>query len=87
MVRFQIVGHIGAGIALTANMLAYEMIDQINQKLPKEKQISWNWYLTGIKRQHKDMYPNSRLNLLVNVCSVGLVVWFLVIIWIWVLGR
>jgi hypothetical protein len=87
MVRFQIFGLIGAGIALTANMLAHEMIDQINQKLPKEKQISWFWYLTEIKRQHKTMYPNSKLSLLLNICSVGLVVWFLVIIWFWVLGR
>jgi len=82
MARLLVVGLIGGGIAFTANMLAFAIIDQINQKLPKESQVSWLWYGNEIKKQHREMYPNSKLVPLLNACSFGLVIWFLIGIWI-----
>jgi len=88
MLRFFVIGAIGGILGFTANMLALEMLDQVNQKLPAEKQISWMWYGTpGIKRQHKEMYPDSKLRFLLNVCAAGLVVMFLATMWFWVFGN
>ena len=88
MLRFFVIGAIGGILGFTANMLALEMLDQVNQKLPADKQISWMWYGNlRIKRQHREMYPDSKLRFLLNVCVAGLAVLFLATMWYWVLGN
>jgi hypothetical protein len=84
MGRFLVAGLIGGWIAFAANMLAFAMIDQLNQKLPKEKQFSLLWYGSGFKRQHRELYPESKLVPLLNACSIGLIIWFLVSAWVFI---
>jgi hypothetical protein len=59
MARLLVVGLIGGGIAFTANMLAFAIIDEINQKLPKESQVSLVWYGNEIKNSIVRCIPTA----------------------------
>jgi hypothetical protein len=82
MAKFLVLGLIGGGIAFSANLLAFAMIEQINQKVSEDKQISLFWYGSRIGRQHRELYLNSKLAYQLNICTVCLVIWFLVSSWI-----
>ena len=85
MARLLVVSLIGGGIALAANMLSFSIVAQINQKLPKEKHLSFIWWGSEIKQQHRELYPNSKRVPTLNALTAGLVVWFLVSVWVWVM--
>ena len=73
-VRALIVVVIGASAALLANMLGLIIVGQLNQKLPIDRPISYFWYDLRIRKQHHQLYPNSKLILLLNLCIIVIIV-------------
>jgi hypothetical protein len=64
------------GMTATFKMLA--MVDQVNERLPKEEQFDpLGWYLTKTQRLHREykrLYPDGRLLLQYYVaCGLGIV--------------
>jgi len=62
-----VAGLIGGAFALSANMIAWTIIGQINR--------------TG-RTQHRKMYPESRLVLTMHICTVLVVLTFGVLVWL-----
>jgi hypothetical protein len=77
---------IGGAFAFAANMIAFEMIDQINAKVPEAERLGLLFWGTGIKKQHRTLYPKSRLVPAMNACMVFLVLTFIALVWA-TLGR
>jgi hypothetical protein len=82
-----VIGLVGGAFAFTANMIAFEIIDQINKTLPDSEHLSWLGWGTGIKKHHRLLYPESRLVLAMNVCTALMVVTFVLLICLTLLGR
>jgi hypothetical protein len=65
-----ILGLVGGGFAVAANMLALMMIGQINQNLPEGKRLSYVWWGIGIRKMHRRLFPKSMLVLLFDICGI-----------------
>jgi hypothetical protein len=75
-----VLGLVGGAFAFTANMIAFQIIDQINKTLPESERLDWLGWGTGIKKRHRVLYPESRLVLAMNVCTALMVVTFVLLI-------
>jgi hypothetical protein len=76
-----IIGAIGGGFAVMANMLALVMVGQINEIVPEKERISyWGWGM-GIGRKHKRLYPQSKLVYFFELCLVLTVICFPILLW------
>jgi hypothetical protein len=73
--------------AILANTLSFIMIGKINEGLPEPDRISYFWRGTEIRKKHKQLYPESRLVFLLNLCAVFMVLCFLFLIRFWVFGN
>ena len=80
-VKMIVVALIGGGFALAANLVAFAIIDQINQKVPEGQKVDWFFWGTGIKKTHQTLYPDSKLVLAINILTWLMVVSFLVLCW------
>jgi len=57
------------GVAMTgifyANRTTYAMIEEINQKRPNDRQVSYFWFTPGQKRkiydEYRQLYPEDKL--------------------------
>ena len=76
-----VVALIGGGFALAANLVAFTMIDQINQRVPDGQKVDLFFWGTGIKKRHQTLYPDSKLVLVINTLTGLMVVSFLVLCW------
>ncbi len=76
-----IVALIGGGFAIMGNMLALIIIGEINQKVSEGQRISYFWWGTGIRKQHRWLYPDSKLVLLFDTCWISLVLCFPILLW------
>jgi hypothetical protein len=63
----------GAGFAILANMLALIIVGEINQKVPEDRQVSYFWHGSTIRKQHRLFYPESKLVLFLDLCTVLLI--------------
>jgi hypothetical protein len=70
--------------AVFANMISVAMIGKINERLPERERISYFWWGTNVRKRFKDLYPESRLTLLLDLCVILMAVCFLVLLRVWV---
>jgi hypothetical protein len=83
-VRAIVVGLIGGSFAIFANMISFAMIGKINERVPESERISYFWWGTEVRKRFKELYPESRLTLLLDLCVILMVVSFLVLLRVWV---
>jgi hypothetical protein len=76
-----VVGLIGGAFALAANLIAFTIIGQINQKVPDDQHIDFIFWGTEIKKKHRALYPDSRLVLAMNICGSLMLLTFLALSW------
>jgi hypothetical protein len=76
-----VIALIGGGFALAANLVAFEMIDQINRKVPNEQKVVLFRWGSGIKKQHRALYPDSRLASAMNSLAWLTLLCFLILSW------
>ena len=81
-----IVGCLGGSFAILANMLYFVMIGKINERVPESERISYLWFGTEVRRKFKQIYPSSRLVLVLDSCVVLMALCSLFIIRYWVFG-
>jgi hypothetical protein len=80
-VKMIVIALIGGAFALAANLLAFTIIDQINQKVPEGQKVHWFFWGTEIKKKHRAFYPHSKLVSVLNILTLLLVATFLVECW------
>jgi hypothetical protein len=80
-IKMIVVALIGGVFALSANLLAFTMIDQINQKVPEGQKVHWFFWGTEIKKKHRALYPDGKLVSVLNILTWLLVAAFLVECW------
>jgi uncharacterized membrane protein len=73
--------------AIAANMLSFVMIGKINERVPEAERISYLRWGTEVRKRYKELYPTSKLPLLVNVCVVMMLVGSVFVIRFWVFGN
>jgi len=82
--RAIVVALIGGSFAIFANMISFAMIGKINERVPENERISYFWWGTEVRRRFKELYPESRLTLLLDLCVILMVICFLVLLRVWV---
>ena len=70
--------------AIFANMISFAMIGKINERVAERERISYFWWGTEVRKRFKELYPESRLTLLLDLCVILMVVCFLVLLRVWV---
>ena len=80
-IKMIVVALIGGVFALAANLRAFTIIDQINQKVPEGQKVDWFFWGTEIKKRHRALYPDSKLVPGLNILTWLLVATFLVECW------
>jgi hypothetical protein len=80
-IRLIVVGLLGGAFALSANLVAFEMIEQINHKVPEGEKVHWFFWGTEIKKRHHALYPDSKLVPVLNTLTWLMVASFLVGSW------
>jgi hypothetical protein len=80
-IKMIVVALLGGAFALAANLLAFTIIDQINQKVPEGQKVHWFFWGTEIKKKHSALYPHSKLVSVLNILTWLLVATFLVECW------
>jgi len=83
-VRAIVVALIGGSFAVFANMISFSMIGKINERVPENERISYFWWGTEVRKRFKELYPESRLTLLLDLCVILMVICFLVLLRVWV---
>jgi hypothetical protein len=70
---------------MIATFANYEMMDKVNEKLPKDEQFDpLGWHLVKhlrLRREYKRLYPGGRLLLKVRVLTALMFAWLLVFVW------
>ena len=79
-----LVGCIGGSAAAFANLISFMMIGKINERSPENERISYLWWGTEVRRRFKQLYPGSRLVLLLDSCVVLMVLCGIFLIRFWV---
>jgi predicted SpoU family rRNA methylase len=72
---------IGGRFALAANLVAFTMIDQINQKAPEGQKVHLFFWGTEINKKHRAIYPDSKLVSVMNGLTWLTAASFLVLCW------
>jgi len=75
----------GSACGLFATLNNFEMVDQVNRKLPDGEQFdhAW-WYLTKtlrLRRKYRAFYPDGGLIVRANVLTAAMFVCVLVVAW------
>ena len=83
-VRAIVVALIGGSFAIFANIISFAMIGKINERVPESERISYFWWGTEVRKRFKELCPESRLTLLLDLCVILMVVSFLVLLRVWV---
>jgi len=77
-----IVGLVGGAFAFAANLVAFAIIGQINQKVPEGKRVNLFFWGTEIRKKHRALYPRSKLVSAMDVCTSLMVLAFLALCWL-----
>jgi hypothetical protein len=80
-IQLIVVGLLGGAFALSANLVAFAMIEQINEKAPEGEKVHWFFWGTEIKKRHQTLYPDSKLVPVINTLAWLMVASFLVGSW------
>jgi len=68
-----------ANFGVAASILSIVMIGRVNEKLPEGQRVSYlRW--GPIRKLHRQLYPESKLVLVYDLCTVGIGVCFIVAI-------
>jgi hypothetical protein len=78
--RAIVVALMGGSFAISANMICFAMIGRINERAPESERISYFWWGTEVRKRFKELYPESRLTLLLDLCVILMVICFLVLL-------
>lgn len=72
-------------LVVAANGLYFKMVAQVNQQLPPGRRFSFMVMYPGngmsVAREHRRLYPGSKLRFLSNLLFTAAVVLFLVALW------
>ena len=71
-----VIALIGGSFAICANMISFVMIGKINERVPENEKISYVRWGTEVRKRYKQLYPESKLSLLLDVCVVLMVLCF-----------
>ena len=85
--RAIIAAGLGGSFAVLANTLSFIMIGKVNERVPENERISYFWWGTEVRRRFKQLYPESRLVFLRDLCVVLMAVCFVFLIRFWVFGS
>ena len=83
-VRAIVVALIFGSFAIFANMISFVMIGKINERVPESGRISYFWWGTEVRKRFKELYPESRLTLLLDLCVILMLICFLLLLRVWV---
>jgi hypothetical protein len=81
------------GFAISASMISLVKIGRINERVPESERFSyfrWRTKRSEIRRKFKELYPESKLTLLLNLCVTLMVGCCVIAVWVlanWKLGR
>ena len=78
---------LGGAFAIAANMLSFVMIDKINQRVTEPERLSYFRWGTEVQKRYKELYPTSKLPLIVNICIAMMLVVFAWVVRFWVFGS
>jgi hypothetical protein len=73
--------------AIAANILSFVMIAKVNERVPEAEQISYLRWGTEVQKRYKELYPTTKLPILVNICVVIMLVGFAFLVRYWVFGS
>jgi hypothetical protein len=76
-----VIALIGGSFAIFANMLSLIMIGKINERVPENERISYFRWGTEVRRRYKQLFPESRLALLFDLCVILMALCFPFLIW------
>jgi hypothetical protein len=79
--RTLIAAALGASFAIFANLLSYVLVGRINERVPQNERVSYLWWDARIRNKHQELYPESKLVFLLNICAVLMVICFLFVFW------
>ncbi|HKS82851.1 MAG TPA: hypothetical protein VJR23_15215 [Candidatus Acidoferrales bacterium] len=82
--RAVVLALVGGSFAVLANMISLIMIGKINERVPVSERLSYVFWGTEVKKKFKQLYPDSRLALLFNLCIVLMVISFALLLRFWV---
>jgi hypothetical protein len=85
--RVIVIALLGGSFAIFANMLSLIMIGKINERVPENERISYFRWGTEVRKKYKQLYPASKLALLVDLCFVLMLFSFLLLVRFWVFGN
>jgi hypothetical protein len=70
---------------LVSTIVTWQMLDEVNEKLPKEEQFAALWWYASkrlrLHREYKRLYPNGRLLLKLHVLGALMIVCLFVFAW------
>jgi len=72
---------LGGSFAILGNIIYFDMIGKINDRVPKGERVSYLLWGTEVRKKYKELYPTSRLSLLLNVCVAFMLVCFPLMLW------
>ena len=68
-----------------ANLLYFRILAQVNQQLPPDRRLSFMVMYPGkgmrVAREHRRLYPESKLRLTSNLMFAAALVFFLLALW------
>jgi len=73
-----------ASVAVIANVISFIMIGKINERLIERERISYFWWGNKIRVKFKELYPRSRLVLLLDFCVIAMILCFILLVRFWV---
>lgn len=77
-------GCLVGSFAILANVLYLIMIGKINERAPQSERISYLWWGGEVRGRFKELYPGSKLVLLLDSCLVMMVLCFIFLLRYWV---
>jgi hypothetical protein len=80
-VRILVAVGIGASFAIMGNMLAYVIVGRINERVPESERVSYLKWDLRIRKKHREIYPDSKLVSLFDLCCILMVLSFLFVMW------
>jgi hypothetical protein len=79
-----ILGLVFGSFSALANIISFIMIGKINERVPESERISYFWWGTEVRRKFKQLYPESKLPFLLNLCVILMVICFPILLRVWV---
>jgi hypothetical protein len=77
-----ILGLVGGAFALAANLVAFEIIAQINTRVCEGERVDFFRWGTEIRKKHRALFPESKLVLTMDVFGALMIATFLILCWL-----